>query len=96
MAKKSNRLSRKRWREQRRRVWLRDDCKCARCGKELLLSQAHIDHIKPISEGGRNYMGNLRTLCIQCHSTRAEKSHYRLWLKCVKQGLITGDEELWT
>jgi len=96
MKRSYGRLSKKRWREQRTRVWLRDDCKCVRCGKELLLSQAHIDHIQPISKEGRNSMKNLRTLCIQCHSTRAEKSHYRLWLKCVKQGLLTGEEELWT
>lgn len=92
----TKRMSKKRWKEQRRRVWIRDDCKCVRCGKELLLSQSHIDHIVPVSAGGRSYMRNLRTLCVACHATRAEASHHRLWLKCLKKRIITGKEELWT
>lgn len=95
-SKSTRRMPRKKWQVQRRRVWIRDDCKCVRCGKELLLYQAHIDHIIPVSSGGRSYMRNLRTLCVVCHATRGEPSHHRLWLMYKKKGIITGKEELWT
>jgi hypothetical protein len=32
-----------------------------------------IDHIKPVSEGGKMVLANLRTLCLKCHHTRTKE-----------------------
>jgi 5-methylcytosine-specific restriction endonuclease McrA len=38
--------------------------------------KAHVDHIKPLEEGGTDAAENLQTLCESCHGrkTRAEQS----------------------
>jgi hypothetical protein len=46
---------------------------CIRCNEEL--KKYHIDHIKPLSNGGTNERCNLQALCVSCHieKTREEK-----------------------
>lgn len=36
------------------------------------------DHIRPVSEGGRNLLENLRTLCIPCHQKETHDLRQRL------------------
>jgi 5-methylcytosine-specific restriction endonuclease McrA len=55
-------------------TWKRDHKRCVRCGRELELREAHIDHIR----SGRlatNGLQNLRTLCRRCHVLRADPRH---------------------
>lgn len=52
--------------ELRQEIFERDGYTCVNCGsteKELL----EIDHIKPISKGGKTEPGNLQTLCHDCN-----------------------------
>lgn len=51
------------------RYWVmkRDKFKCVRCGKTAEHSSLEIDHIVPISSGGRTVKENLRTLCFECN-----------------------------
>jgi 5-methylcytosine-specific restriction endonuclease McrA len=62
------------WNSLRRITWRCDHERCARCGRELKLREAHIDHIW----SGRlasNGLQNLRTLCRRCHVLRADPRH---------------------
>jgi 5-methylcytosine-specific restriction endonuclease McrA len=62
------------WNSLRRITWRRDHKRCVRCGRELKLREAHIDHIR----SGRlatNGLQNLRTLCRRCHVLRADPRH---------------------
>lgn len=43
------------------------DNKCARCGKQLKVSNATLEHIFPIRAGGRNDWYNLTVLCDKCN-----------------------------
>lgn len=43
---------------------------CAICGNPVLRSQAAIEHIKPLSQGGENIETNTRTVHIHCHRNR--------------------------
>jgi len=45
---------------------LRDDFRCQQCHIKNTCLEAH--HIKPSSEGGKNTIKNLITLCSKCHS----------------------------
>ncbi len=51
----------------------RDRNQCTNCGRRDL--PLHVDHIRPLSEGGSNDPSNLRTLCEDCHTRR----HANMW-----------------
>ncbi len=59
------------WELIRQQVFVRDGGMCVRCGQTN--KQLTVDHIKPKSLGGENVLGNLQTLCSDCH----EKKHNR-------------------
>lgn len=52
------------WPELRQLVLERDHNRCGNCGST---EELHVHHIVPLSLGGTNEMGNLRTLCKSCH-----------------------------
>lgn len=49
----------------RKAVILRDNCKCKECGKSNCMLEVH--HIVPKKMNGKNNLGNLITLCSECH-----------------------------
>jgi len=48
-------------------VFKRDSFKCQYCGKSAPDVVLHVDHIKPVAEGGTNHMTNLITACFDCN-----------------------------
>ena len=52
------------WEELRKSALTRDGYKCGNCGGAIGLM---VHHIVPLSKGGTNSLGNLRTLCEECH-----------------------------
>ncbi len=52
----------------RYKIFCKDDFKCQICGRSAKDGAIlHIDHIIPISKGGRTEIDNLRTLCQSCN-----------------------------
>lgn len=45
----------------------RDNFRCVICGKSAKDIKLEIDHIKPISKGGKTILTNLQTLCFNCN-----------------------------
>jgi hypothetical protein len=60
-------------RENRIKVYERDDYKCRYCEKQLNRFTATLDHVKPVAEGGDNSFENLVTACLDCNS----RKHHR-------------------
>jgi hypothetical protein len=58
-------------RENRVKVYERDDYKCHYCDKQLTRFTVTLDHVIPVSEGGNNSLGNLVTACLACNSQKA-------------------------
>ncbi len=56
--------------ENRLKVFERDEYKCHYCGKQLTRFTATLDHLQPVSEGGDHSIGNLTTACLHCNSSR--------------------------
>ncbi len=60
------------WRKYRQAILMRRGGQCESCGTIPLFDrELHIDHIRPIAEGGEVYNeANLQILCIQCHGKK--------------------------
>lgn len=55
-------------------VMRRDGFRCVLCGaKASDVVQLHVDHIFPVSRGGKTVMSNLRTLCSRCNQGKGCK-----------------------
>jgi hypothetical protein len=60
-------------RENRLKIYERDNYHCTYCGKQLTRFTATLDHITPVSEGGGNGAENLKTACLQCNSRKTAR-----------------------
>lgn len=55
-------------------VLRRDNFRCKLCGATAKDGvKLHVDHIKPVSRGGKTEMSNLRTLCERCNLGKGAK-----------------------
>jgi 5-methylcytosine-specific restriction endonuclease McrA len=59
-------------------VFLRDEFQCQYCNAELNRRTATLDHVTPISRGGKSTWENSTTACSPCNSA---KSDSRNWAK---------------
>ena len=74
----------KRWRKYREAILMRRGPRCEVCGHVPLFErEIHVDHIKPIADGGEIYdETNLQLLCIQCHGKKTAQE--RGWGRILK------------
>jgi 5-methylcytosine-specific restriction endonuclease McrA len=63
--------------EVRKYVYQRDKYQCQSCGKTSLETNLSIDHIIPLSRGGKNDISNLQTLCLTCNQSKTNKIDQR-------------------
>lgn len=54
-------------------VLRRDGYRCRACGASSSDIQLHVDHIVPVSHGGRTEMSNLQTLCQSCNLGKSNR-----------------------
>ena len=64
--------------ELREEIILRDLATCQICGKKCQPSDIEIDHIQPISKGGKTAKSNLQVLCVSCNRSKSNK-----WLNTI-------------
>ena len=57
-------------RENRMKIYERDNYHCRYCQKQLTRFTATLDHVQPVAESGDNSYGNLVTACIDCNSRK--------------------------
>jgi 5-methylcytosine-specific restriction endonuclease McrA len=70
-------------RRRRRALLARNGAVCAYCGKELgtglPFSRATLDHVVPISRGGRNGLENLILACKLCQRAKGDSLPSEGW-----------------
>ena len=60
--------------ELRREIIIRDNYTCQICGKYMPDEVGlHVDHIIPISKGGKTVPSNLQVLCSKCNGSKSNK-----------------------
>lgn len=58
----------------KKNVILRDDGKCGYCGKREDLNMLTVDHIQPVSRGGKSTWENLISCCRLCNSRKGNRT----------------------
>lgn len=56
-------------------IYERDGYRCRRCGISDMYANLEIDHIIPISKGGKSTYDNLQTLCHRCNVEKGNSVH---------------------
>ena len=60
----------------RERLLIEAKGRCALCGRTKNEDQLEIDHIQPVSKGGKTIYENLQVLCKKCNATKSNKHNY--------------------
>jgi hypothetical protein len=61
-------------RENRRKIFERDDYKCRYCARQLTRHTATLDHVVPVRAGGGNGWDNLVTACFDCNASKTGRA----------------------
>ena len=59
----------------RSNVYLRDNGTCQYCGTDVDRKESTLDHVHPISKGGKTTWENTVTACGPCNADKADKTH---------------------
>ncbi len=57
--------------EERKIIYNKSNGRCELCGQRLLLSNMTLDHIVPLSMGGKDDMENLQASCFACNQFKS-------------------------
>lgn len=58
---------------RRLRILRRDGYICQSCRKPEIEPRLEVDHIIPLSQGGKDIDSNLQTLCEVCHAAKTQR-----------------------
>lgn len=65
------------WRARRVRILIRDSYRCRACQRVVYGKKAHVDHIRPLEDGGTDDDANLQVLCESCHGVKTRQEQRR-------------------
>lgn len=72
---------------------------CCICGKPLDYGEMTVDHIMPISRGGKNNKDNLRCTCEECNSIKGSNTDQEMYSKlsniCAIEAFRNPEDEAW-
>jgi len=68
----------------RSNVYLRDNCECQYCGVKIDRKDATLDHVLPVSKGGKSTWENCTTACGPCNASKSDKLGYKPRIKPYK------------
>jgi 5-methylcytosine-specific restriction endonuclease McrA len=68
-----DRLPRQEVKFSRGNIYLRDNNRCQYCGKRFQSSELSLDHVVPISRGGRSSWENVVCACLPCNVKKGNK-----------------------
>ena len=102
-----DRLPRHEVRFTRKNIFYRDRNRCQYCGHKFQTRDLNLDHVVPLSRGGRSTWDNVVCCCISCNSRKGghlpEESGMRLthiptrprWHPLVKVSFASGQYPVW-
>ena len=72
-----DRLPRQEVKFSRGNIYLRDGNRCQYCGKKFSSSELSLDHVVPISRGGKSTWENVVCACLPCNVRKGNKLLHR-------------------
>ena len=69
----------------RRNIFFRDRNRCQYCGKVYAQRDLNLDHVVPLSRGGRSEWTNVVTACVPCNSRKGSRSPEEAGLKLFRR-----------
>lgn len=79
--------------EERKRILARTKYRCASCGEKLDIVRHTVEHVIPLSRGGKNEEDNLIALCYRCNKAKGNLFYfpgdYYIWAEVEMPSLIT-------
>jgi len=91
----------------RKNIFYRDKNRCQYCGHRFATRDLNLDHVVPLSRGGKSTWENVVCCCIPCNSRKGgrtpDEAHMRLthvparprWHPLVRLSLTSGQYEAW-
>lgn len=82
--------------DEKKEMLKRTNGKCAKCGKELILGtkDCTVEHIIPISKGGKNEPSNLICMCKSCNLLKGNDIVQPSWYKYLNEDELPSVERL--
>jgi 5-methylcytosine-specific restriction endonuclease McrA len=69
----------------RRNIFYRDKSRCQYCGKIFVQRDLNLDHVVPLSQGGRSGWTNVVTACVPCNSRKGNRTPAEAGMRLVRQ-----------
>ncbi len=69
----------------RKNIYLRDNNTCQYCGKKFRTEDLNIDHVVPLSRGGKNTWENVVCSCIRCNMRKGNRTLAEAGMKLIKK-----------
>ena len=68
----------------RSNIYLRDNGRCQYCGVKVAGKLATLDHVQPVSKGGKTTWENCTTACGPCNSSKSDNTNIKPKIKPYK------------
>jgi len=69
----------------RKNIYRRDNNTCQYCGRKLRTEELNLDHVIPLSRGGKNTWENVVCSCISCNMRKGNRTLEEAGMKLIKK-----------
>jgi hypothetical protein len=69
----------------RKNTYQRDGNRCQYCGEKYEISQLNLDHVIPVSRGGKTCWDNVVCSCIKCNTKKGNRTLEEAGMKLIRQ-----------
>ena len=69
----------------RKNVYMRDRSRCQYCGRHFTTRELNLDHVVPLSRGGRSTWDNVVCCCLECNARKGNMLPVEAGLTLLKQ-----------
>jgi len=80
-----DRLPPRRIKFTRKNIYRRDNNTCQYCGRKLPTEQLNLDHVVPLSRGGKNTWDNVVCSCIECNMRKGNRTLAEAGMKLIRK-----------
>jgi 5-methylcytosine-specific restriction endonuclease McrA len=74
----------------RKNIYLRDRNRCQYCGRHFLRRDLNLDHVVPLSRGGRSTWENVVCCCLKCNTHKGDRLPGEAGLQLLKKPVKAG------